>query len=407
MVSLHVYANVNIVGGATVDVPKDEIAALYHVRASQTVSLTRDETLLRHNATNYILTTKRRTAQYSYAPQYSSPNYEDDDDMDDMMDYFEMSGGGGTVISLTDTDDPSVVDGTGSLRKGLTAWIDKNLKNKKVTLHGEQYLINACSLAPKYVEPFGYQVVDQLKIDMYPRNGYETYIPPLLNGGDLQNYLGRILTTVVLVEFALHMAYIQSLLHIVVNIADINEVLDGMDEMKYHMDMTRSRGSHITQVPLLKGVLGMFGSVSSSFNTAVSKTIADHQKYKKIDTAALNAPYALAVKHTASAFDLALATCVGTLAHECNGDATTVSRCKQLREFMVQLDNLAKQISEMVRPGKLGFDSYGTLQRIRTAFEILFSIVKGLQLVDLNPIANQRTSEVVELLTAFKNHSKN
>jgi hypothetical protein len=116
----------------------------------------------------------------------------------------------------------------------------------------------------------------------------------------------------------------------------------------------------------------------------------------------------LAVKHTAAAFELALATCVGSLEQECVGDdATTVSRCKQLHEFMVQLDNLTKQISEMVRPGKLGFDSYGTLQRVQTAFEILFTIVRGLQLVDLNPITNQRTSKVVEVLTEFMNQCKN
>ena len=404
MVSLHVYANVNVVGAATVDVPKDELAALYHVQAGQSISLTRDDTLLRHNATNYIFTTAKRQAPTT--PQYN----EMDEDMDNYLTSLSRSGGqiGGTVVSLTETDDPSAVDGTGSLQKGLTAWIDKKLKYKKVSLHGTQYLINACSLAPKYIQPFGYQVVDKLKVDMYPRSGYENTIPSHLKGDSLRKYLGRILTAAVLVEFALHMAYIQTLLHIVVTLTDMNDVMDGIEEMKYHMEMTRTRGSRITQVPLLKGVLGMFGSVSSAFNTAVSKTIASYQKYKKIETKTLNVPYELSVKHTAAAFELALATCVGALEQECVGDdATTVSRCNQLHEFMVQLDNLTKQISEMVRPGKLGFDSYGTLQRVRTAFEILFTIVSGLQLVDLNPITNQRTSEVVELLTEFMNQCKN
>lgn len=404
MVSLHVYANVNIVDGATVDVPKDELAALYHVRASP-VSLTRDDTLLRHNAINYIFTTAKQVP----AAQHVDMDDMDEDMDEDMVNYLtsSRSGGGGTVISLTETTDPSAVDGTGSLQKGLTAWIDKTLKNKKVSLNGSSYLINECRLAPKYIQPFGYQVVDKLKVDMYPKSGYENTISSHLKGNDLSNYLGRILTTAVLVEFALHMAYVQSLLHIVVTLTDMNEVMDGIDELKYHMDMTRTRGSRITQVPLLKGVLGMFGSVSGAFNTAVSKTIADSQKYKKIEIKTLNVPYQLTVTHTAAAFELALATCGGALEHQCVGDATTKSRCKQLHEFMVQLDNLTKQISEMVRPGNLGFDSYGTLQRIRAAFEILFAIVSGLQLVDLNPITNQRTLETVTLLTEFMNQCKN
>jgi hypothetical protein len=395
MVSLHVYANVNIVGGATVDVPKDELAALYGVKVSSSISLSRDDSLMRHNEKNYIFTAKRSSqSQWRY-------NSRDDDDEDfSSLSHLFRGGGKTAVISLEETDDSSVVDGTGSLKKGLTAWIDKNLKYKKVYLNGENYLINECSLAPKYIHPFGYQVVDVIKVDMYPRSGYDRSIASLAKypSESLPRFLGIIFNAMVVVEFALHMGYIQTLLHIVSS--DLNE--DGIEEMKYHMEMILKRGSGVN---LPSGMLGMFEGVFGSFNTAISQTIAE--KSKKFTPKNLYAPYEMSVKYTAAMFELALAAVAKLQQPRVVEDAITVSRRKQLQEFANHLIDLTKQISEMVRPGKLGFDSYGTLQRIRAAFEVFFMIANGLQHVNLDPVTDQGAVEMVDLLTRFLNQCKN
>jgi hypothetical protein len=417
MVSLHVYANVNIVGSATVDVPRDELASLYGVKvSSEQISLSRDDSLMRHNEKNYIYTTAKRT---SHASQWMYNPHDDDDDDDDdddglwgddkinSLSHLFRGGGKTAVISLEETDDPRVVDGTGSLQKGLTAWIDKNLKYKKVRLNGVSYLINTCSLAPKYIHPFGYQVIDVIKVDMYPRNGYDRAIASLLNEKkysreSLPHFLGVILNAMVVVEFALHMAYVQSLLHIVST--DLNEVMEGVEDIKYHLEMTLKRGSGIN-VSSMAGILGMFTALFASVNTAVSQLIAEYQKSKK-PTKNLYAPYEMSVKYTAAAFELALST-VAKLREQprVEEDPIMVSRRKQLQEFSNHVDDLTKQVSDMVRPGKLGFDSYGTLQRIRAAFEVFFMIVDGLQHVNLNP-EDQGAVELVDLLTQFLNQCK-
>jgi hypothetical protein len=206
----------------------------------------------------------------------------------------------------------------------------------------------------------------------------------------------------VVVEFALHMAYIQSLLNIIST--NLEEVMEGIEDVKYHMEMILKRGSSVN---LPSGILGMFEGLFASFNTAVSQIITEYQTSKKFTAKTLYAPYEMSVKYTAAAFELALAV-VADLREKPSGDedAITISRRKQLQEFSDHLVDLTKQVSEMVRPGKLGFDSYGTLQRIRAAFEIFFMIADGLQNVNLDPVTDGAV-EMVELLTQFLNQCKN
>jgi len=247
MVSLYMYANVHIVGGATVDVPKDELAALYCVAVSRSgVSLTHDDSLLRHNKTNYIFkTAKRPSTQRSDPWGHSNPwghsdpfghsnrltdpfghsnwltdpfghsngltdpfGHSDpfDDDVLQQLFSSQMRGGGNKVatVSLGKTSDPLAVDGT-SLQKGLTAWIEKNLKYKKVQLNGKSYVVNGCSLATKYIHPFGYQVVDPLKVDMYSKGGYDKPVDAYLKDKGLRQTAGSVLMALVVVEFALHL----------------------------------------------------------------------------------------------------------------------------------------------------------------------------------------------------------
>ena len=394
MVSLHMYANVNIVGGATVDVPRDELAALYHVGVSRSnISLSRDDSLMRHNAKNYIYTKASQSTRQTASPY----------DWDSSSRWY--SGGGGLVISLEETDDPTVVDGTGSLQRGLTAWIAQNLTYKQIYINGTKYLINSCSLAPKYIPPFGYQVVDVIKVDMYPRVGYDRYIADLLRHelGSLPHFMGLIFNAMVVVEFALHMAYLQTLMHIV---TDENEVMDGIEDLAYHMEMIKKRGAEIKE-PLLKGILGMFDGLFASFNATVAQIISEYQKSKKFTPKKLYAPYELAVTYTAAAFELAVTT-VAKLREQprVDEDAITAARRQQLQVFSNHLDNLTNQISEMVRPGKLGFDSYGTLQRVRAAFDIFSMILVGLQNVNITPVEDEGAAEMVDLLTQFMNKCK-
>lgn len=208
----------------------------------------------------------------------------------------------------------------------------------------------------------------------------------------------------VVVEFALHLAYLQTLLHIVVHLSETDEIMEGVAELKYHLESTRTRGANVTMTAL-SGIIAKVGSLVDTFNISVSETIAAYKKTKRVTTKPLYAPYEQAVLDTATAFDLALAT-VGGLREDFSKhpemDAITAARTKQLQEFTDQLYDLTEQISGMVRPGKLGFDSYGTLQRILAAFEIFFLILGGVQQVQLTPV-DQVLLEKVDLLTQFMN----